>query len=322
MRVTGLRYLGVNRPFPRHRNRNTVYLGFPADTPAGRAVAAGREVAPDFPREWFEFVDPEDPLHHFSVDLTWVESTWTCRFGTPLCHGIDASVPEAGCCVHGAFLADEADRDDLYEAVREMPASYWQHRPAEVDAFFAAESAELEPWLEWDEDEGKLDDAALEPDDSPHIKTRVVDGACIFANRRGWPAGPGCALHQWAADTGRDLLRAKPEVCWQVPFSRVDEWEERPDGQEILRTTIGEYDRRQWGGGGEDFDWWCSGAPACHTQQAGAPLEPVWRTMKDELVGLIGERPYEVLAAHCEARRALPAGARAQHPASGYASNL
>ncbi|WP_066528893.1 hypothetical protein [Corynebacterium bouchesdurhonense] len=297
-----------------------VFLGFPADSPAGRSIGAGREVAPDFPREWFEFVHPDDPHHYFSIDLTWLESTWTCRFGTPQCHGIDESLPEVGCCIHGAYLADESDRDDLYRAVSDMPAEYWQLRPADVDSYLAAaDPTLLEPWLEWDEEEQSLDDAS---DDGPHIKTRVIDGACIFANRRGWRTGPGCALHQWAAATDQDMLRAKPEVCWQVPFSREDEWQERPDGQEILRTTIGEYDRRQWGGGGEDFDWWCSGAPACHAPQADGSLEPVWRTMKDELVGLIGERPYEVLAAHCEARRALPVEARAQHPASAYASNL
>ena len=69
-----------------------MFLGFPADSPAGRSIAAGREVAPDFPREWLEFVHPEDPHHYFSIDLTWLESTWTCRFGTPQCHGIDESL--------------------------------------------------------------------------------------------------------------------------------------------------------------------------------------------------------------------------------------
>lgn len=295
----------MNQPAPK-----PVFLGFPADSPAGRSITAGRETRPDFPREWFEFVHPEDPNHIFSIDLTWLESTWSCRFGTPECKGIDETRPALGCCIHGAYIADEEDRDTVFAAVKAMDPQFWQLRPAETDAFFAADDPTwLEPWLEWDEE----DTEALDPDEDegPHIKTKVVDGACIFANRPGHPTGPGCALHQWAMAEGRDIVGSKPEVCWQVPFSREDAWEERTDGQEILRTTIGEYHRRQWGGGGEDFDWWCTAAPACHT---GAT--PVWQSMKDELIGLIGEEPYGVVAKHCEKRMQLDDDLRATHPAT------
>lgn len=308
----------MNQPAPKQ-----VFLGFPTDSPAGRSIISGREVAPDFPREWFEFVDPDDPERIFSIDLTWVESTWSCRFGTSQCLGIDESNQAVGCCIHGAYIADEEDRDTVYNAVAQMPPKYWQLRPAETDAFFkAADPTWLEPWLEWDEEV----DEALEPetddeDAGPHIKTKVVDGACIFANRPGHPTGPGCALHQWAMAEGRNIVGSKPEVCWQVPFSREDEWQERSDGQEILRTTIGEYDRRQWGGGGEDFDWWCTGAPECHTPNGGT-LEPIWKSMKDELTALIGEAAYGVVAQHCEARAELPREVKATHPAADQASNL
>ena len=110
---------------------------------------------------------------------------------------------------------------------------------------------------------------------------------------------------------GRNIVGTKPEVCWQVPFSREDAWEERSDGQEILRTTIGEYHRRQWGGGGEDFDWWCTSAPACHTGGT-----PIWQSMKDELIALIGEKPYGVVSKHCEKRAQLSDDLRAIHPAT------
>ncbi|AWB83280.1 hypothetical protein [Corynebacterium liangguodongii] len=280
-----------------------VFLGFPSASPAGRSILAGREVPPDFPRERFEFIDPDDPLHLISVDLTWLESTWSCRFGTPQCRGIDADLPVVGCCIHGAYLSDESDRDDLYNAVALMDPKFWQLRPADVDSYIAAaDPTELEPWLEWDDDE-----------EEPGLKTARVDGACIFANRADAETGPGCALHQWALATGRDIIGSKPEVCWQVPFSRVDAYEERADGTEILRTTIGEYDRRQWGGGGEDFDWWCTGSPDCHSP-ADAP--PVWQSMKNELTALIGEAAYEVVATHCASR-----SPSAPHPATGAARN-
>lgn len=238
------------------------------------------------------------------MDLTWLESHWSCHFGTPTCRGIDAASPAAGCCVHGAFLSDEEDRDQLYNAVAAMPARYWQLRPRTTDAYLRrGEPEDLEPWLVWDE----LDGEDGEPE--PALKTRVVDGACIFANRPGWPTGVGCALHQWAVAAGEDLTVVKPEVCWQLPLHRDEEWITRGDGHELLLTTIGEYTRRDWGEGGEDFDWYCSGAPACH----GSP-HPVWRTHAAELTALMGEAGYRQLAEHCRRRAAV--GVPPLHPAT------
>ena len=105
----------------------------------------------------------------------------------------------------------------------------------------------------------------------------------------------------------------KPEVCWQLPLRRYEDYEERPDGQEILRTTIGEYDRRGWGNGGEDFDWYCSTDGACHAN----PL-PMWQSHEDELVALMGRESYDILAQQCRARaEAAEHGVKlTQHPAS------
>ena len=88
----------------------------------------------------------------FSCDLTWLESHWSCGFGTPACRGIDSTSPSVGCCNHGAFMCDEEDREQLLDAVRRMPAQYWQLRPTGVDTHLEhLEPEELEPWLEWDE---------------------------------------------------------------------------------------------------------------------------------------------------------------------------
>ncbi|WP_293769760.1 hypothetical protein [uncultured Corynebacterium sp.] len=280
----------MNRPKPAPVN-----LGFPASSPAGKSIAAGREVAPDFPRDWLEFTDPDDPEHVFSVDLTWLESHYACQFGTERCHGIDSENPDVGCCGHGAYMADETDRDQLYDAVRRMPAMYWQRRAEVLGEFdFPEDSDEVEPWLVWDELDG--DDGEPEP----ALKTPVVDGACIFANRAGWATGAGCALHQWAMAEGEELTVVKPEVCWQLPLRRYEDYEERPDGVEILRTTIGEYDRRGWGNGGEDFDWYCSGDPACHIAE-----EPLWVSQRTELIAIMGQASYDILAAHLEKRAGL-----------------
>lgn len=242
-------------------------------------------------------------------------SSYRCAFGTAACLGIDSSNRDVGCCGHGAFLTDEEDRERVIDVVNRMEGvangepKWWQNRPDDVAEWLqnyqTDPSEKLEPWLVWDE----LDDDNGEPE--PALKTKVLAGGCIFANRDGWKNGAGCAIHQWAMAEGIDPVSVKPDVCWQVPLRRLEDWEERPDGVEILHTTITEYDRRAWGDGGADFDWYCTGDPGTH-----AGGEPMWRTHRSELVALIGEASYEVLAAHCRAREAAGA-ARAFGP-SGY----
>ena len=83
----------------------------------------------------------------------------------------------------------------------------------------------------------------------------------------------------------------------------------RPDGTEILKTTVTEYDRRGWGAGGEDLHWYCTGDPAAHV---GA--EQVWVSMAAELTELLGEKAYAELAAMCKRRSGL--GLIAVHPAT------
>lgn len=155
LRLDGLRYLSVQR-----LSNTPVNLGFPASSPAAASIRAGAELPPDFPRQWLEFTNPEDHNHIFSIDLTWVESHYSCQFGTANCRGIIKGFSQVGCCNHGAFLTDETDRSQLVEAVSNMPQHYWQHRPAEVDAYLESDRSELEPWLEWDEldnDEGEAE---------------------------------------------------------------------------------------------------------------------------------------------------------------------
>ncbi|MDG3016356.1 hypothetical protein [Speluncibacter jeojiensis] len=250
------------------------------------------EVDPDFPREWIEFVDPADPERLIQADLTWLLSRWTCVFGTPACQGTVAGRPDDGCCSHGAFLSDEDDRDRLDAAVADLTDEDWQFRAKGLSKKGYVEEDELE--------------------DEPALRTRRHQGACIFLNRPGFPGGPGCALHRMALRTGRHPLEVKPDVCWQLPVRRTEEWEERPDGTQILRTVIGEYDRRGWGPGGADLHWYCTGDPAAHVGS-----EAVWQSYGPELTALIGDEAYAELAVLCKRRAGL--GLIAVHPATAEA---
>ena len=58
-----------------------------------------------------------------------------------------------------------------------------------------------------------------------------------------------------------------------------------------------EYDRRGWGPGGHDLDWYCSGNPEAHVGR-----EPVYRSSSAELRELMGEAAYDELVVRCEAQ--------------------
>lgn len=261
-----------------------------------------REVGLDFTREWIEFADPADPEHRIRADATWLCSRWTCIFGRG-CHGIIEGRPDDGCCSHGAFYSDRADEIRVRAFAGELTPADWQfHGPGHVGA------------------DGRLRISEKDSvgEDADRRRTRRHLGACIFLNRPGFAAGPGCALHAFALRTGRHPLETKPEVCWQLPVRREQEWVDRPDGTRILVSTVTEFDRRGWGEGGHDLHWWCTSSPEAHVD-----AEPLFVSYAPELTELIGAPAYLELSRLCRAR--LAAGLVAVHPATAAAdqrSNL
>src|ERR1700743_3623296 len=154
------------------------------------------EVELDFAREWVEFYDPDNPEHLIAADLTWLRSRWSCVFGTPACQGTVEDRPDDGCCSHGAFLSDDADRARLDDAVAKLTDDDWQFRDKGLGR---------KGYLELDEHEGE-----------EQFRTRKYKGACIFLNRPDFPNGQGCALHTKAIKLGVQPLTMKPDVCWQL----------------------------------------------------------------------------------------------------------
>jgi len=240
----------------------------------------------DFPRAWVEFTDPVDADQVFRCDLTWLTSSWTCIYGSG-CKGIYAGRPDDGCCTLGAHFSDKDDEKRVKKWAAEQTAEDWQFHGAKK---------------------------TTEKDDEGDRKTRVVDGACVFLNRPGFPAGAGCVLHQLALRKGLPITETKPEVCWQLPIRRTYRHVERPDGTEYLEISVGEYDRRGWGEGGHDLSWYCTGNTEAHVASS-----PVYLSGHDELVALMGEAAYAELVRLCDER--VAAGNRpAPHPATVQAA--
>jgi hypothetical protein len=232
----------------------------------------------DAPRTWAEFTDPADPDQRFRVDLSWLTSSWTCIFGSG-CEGIYADRPDDGCCTLGAHFTDEEDLERVREVVEGLTPHEWQFHSDNRKK--SRDIADVETWTEMD---------------GEARKTKVVKGACIFLNRPGFPAGAGCSLHQKGVRTGRAPHTVKPDVCWQLPIRRAYRTVSRPDGTSCLEITITEFDRRGWGAGGHDLDWYCSANPDAHVGR-----EPVFRSNRAELVELMGEEAYAELEIRCQA---------------------
>ena len=224
-----------------------------------------------FPRAWVEFQDPDDETQVFKCDLTWLTSMWTCIFGTG-CQGIYADRPDDGCCTLGAHFSDKDDEKRVKKWAKKLDPEHWQFH-----------------------DEGRRN-GIVETDEDGDRKTRVHEGACIFLNRPGFPGGYGCALHGLALRHDTHFVETKPDVCWQLPIRRTFREVELPDGTEYTEVSIGEYDRRGWGPGGHDLDWYCSGNTEAHVA-----VEPLYVTSAPELTELMGPAAYAELARHCEA---------------------
>ncbi len=248
------------------------------------------EVPLDFPRAWVEFTNPTDVTEVIRADLTWLTSRFACIFGSG-CAGIYAGSPDVGCCTLGAHFAGDEDLDRVAGFVHQLQAEHWQHKPERP--------LRRKDWVTKDS-EGEL-------------KTRTAEyagqQACVFHNRADFSRGAGCALHLLALDQGREPLETKPDVCWQLPIRRGFRDVERTDGSTYTEVTISEYDRRGWGAGGHDLDWYCSGNTEAHLAR-----EPVYVSNAPELIALMGAECYRELVDHCEAHLArLPPVA--PHPA-------
>lgn len=221
--------------------------------------------------EWVSFADPaEDRTWLF--DATFLLSSWTCIYGCGCQGTLTEPTPELeqGCCSHGAHLREGDDLERVERAAEDLTPDQWQFHG-----------------------KGRRLGATVRAGDGTH-RTRVVDGACIFLNRPGFPGGAGCALHRAALEDGARPLDRKPDVCWQLPLRRDDSVSELGH----VTTTISEWERRHWGPGGDEFAWWCTDAPEAYSGG-----EPVYRSMREEIVAMAGDGIYDQLAAYLDQRR-------------------
>jgi hypothetical protein len=234
-------------------------------------------------REWVTIPIAGKERRRWEIDVTFLTSSWRCVFGQG-CQGVlTEPAPELihGCCSYGAHASDKADRRRTERFAEELTEDDWQ---------FKRRGEKKGVWVSIGKKEWR---------------TRLVEGACIFLNRPGFPTGPGCALHQYAMRTGRHFSETKPTVCWQLPLRAWDR--EEDDGS--ITSVLTEFAREGWGEGGEEFAWWCTEAPEAFTA-----AEPVYKSMEAELRLMLGDGIYEELAKYLDGRVAAPTPP-VRHPA-------
>lgn len=236
-------------------------------------------------REWVVFDDPGGDARRWEIDVTFLTSRWRCIYGEG-CQGVlTAPAPEMeqGCCSYGAHFADDADRRHVERVARLLTDDEWQ---------FARQ--------------GRARGVSANTRGGPG-RTRLVDDACIFLNRPGFPGGAGCALHRLSARRGVHHSELKPAVCWQLPLRRIDRDDDVDDGYVVSRIT--EFARDGWGDGGREFAWWCTEAPEAFTA-----AEPVYVSLETELRRMLGDVLYDAVAAYLDARMAAGSANGRTHP--------
>jgi len=234
---------------------------------------------PEDLHEWISFEDP-DEHRTWLFDATFLRSNFTCVYSCG-CQGVrpdPAPELQQGCCTFGAHFVDAADVANVEAMFTRLTPEHMQFHAEALESGFLVQ--------------GDLDDNG-----EPTAVSRLVDDACIFANRPGFEGGVGCALHIAAVDLGERPIDWKPEVCWQVPIRLEDTQEDSGHVTSRMR----EWKRRDWGEGGDDFGWWC-------TEEASAFVggEPLFRSAREELEKMIGSQIYELLVQVLERPTSVP----------------
>ena len=239
--------------------------------------------APQDAHEWLSFEDLEEE-RTWVIDVTFLTSAWTSIYGQGSQGVLTGPAPELeqGCCSYGAHFVDKADARRVEKIATTLSPAEWQFH-------------------------AKGQKGVVKENRHGELVTRLVDGACIFLNRPGFPTGSGCSLHQVALSRGKNPLELKPDVCWQLPLRREDE----AAGDGHVTSTLRQWDRKHWGPGGAEFHWWCTESP-----EAFVGHRPVYEEMKAELIEMVGKEPYARLVALLDERaKRLARGVALPHPA-------
>ena len=215
------------------------------------------------------------------VHLNFIMSNWTCIYADG-CPGIFASNDsryhdDAGCCRLGFWFTDVDDYERVKKQVSLLTDEDW-----DADKKQEAEKNGWSIVYKRDDESGDLNG-----------KSRVVDKACIFANRNDGSVGStgkvGCAFVHMGARLGMEShVDIMPDVCSQLPL--------KYQFNEALNAhMVYPWDIDQWGPESDEDEthnsfacWWCVDSPEAYVGK-----DPVYVHMEGELRKLMDDGPYD-----------------------------
>jgi hypothetical protein len=221
------------------------------------------------------FIEIADGATLWRFERDFLESNWTCLWGRG-CKGIldhAAEELQQGCCSVGAEMADTEEAMTISALAATLAPQHWQHHAHRT----------LNRTLH-----DNTDDVFSSDERS---NTKLVDGACIFLNRPGFPGGVGCALHIAAEAAGESPIDWKPSVCWQLPI-RVD-WQMHGD---VEHATVRRWSRDDWGNEGTTMAWCCTEGSEAYVGE-----QQVVHSLASELASIAGEAVVVQLRARINA---------------------
>jgi hypothetical protein len=263
--------------------------------------------------DWFEFSVKGDPdeqgeVLRVKVNVSFMLSTWKCIFGQG-CPGvlISGAMTDRGCCQIGVHMEHS---DDDFKRVRGF-VDQLTEEDLDENLLKIVKSNNGKGWRYQDKsDEGE---SALE---GFPWHTKVVDGACVLANRAGGSTGKlGCSLHVLANRLGLHHSDTKPNICWQIPMAVTEEYDEDIDQTTM---TVDGTPAKVWGSTDmrnlHSPGWWCTETPDAYVigntvdKLPGNELHSeevmqqdfVFRTNEVELRKMMGDHVYDEMVKHLQ----------------------
>jgi len=223
---------------------------------------------------WVDIEDEQDPNVIWRWDLLFMLSYYSCGYGTS-CPGMHED-PSVGCCTHGTQLnwygdGGEAEINKLQPHVDRLTPQQWQkHGWAQKHGWHRT----------------FVDDDVEEDEEPDEYETTVVykDTRCVFSNDLDFPGGAGCALHIQALQEEANPNERKPVPCVVYPLTIEEDWLYDDTVQMFTIKPLSNY---EWEPNGS---FWCSSSVEMNTA-----VDPVWASMREELILMVGEGAYEQL---------------------------
>lgn len=249
--------------------------------------------------DWLQFraADVKGIDTEWNVNLTFLLSGWECIYGRgcPGHFGVtDRYVaPDIACCSDGFYTSDEEDLANVELRISQLTDADWDQK----------NRAFVEKAGGWSyKKRGDLG-----------VKSRTMEGGCVFANRSDGSTGkPGCAFVALANRLGENVddatidghdshTKYMPGICHEVPLrfemENIFEPEDAEDYEGPQTIWVDAWDAGAWTAGDKTREqddwmaWWCVDAPEAYRNELS-----LFVRMKDTLVARMGQETYDYLA--------------------------